>query len=89
MNIEIDPAQVEILDKVGMSEIHAWARYRGHEFPFCSMGYSATLLGIPFASREVLKQYARFLAAQQLKVDIAAMSAHQRLAFFAETQAAS
>lgn len=87
MTIEIDPAEVEILDRPGMNEIHAWARYRGHEFEFCSMGHLDALFYASSRLRDMMKREALGLAVEQLKQDIAAMSAHQRFDFYAKTRA--
>ncbi|WP_370311255.1 hypothetical protein [Sagittula sp.] len=87
MNIEIDPAEVEILDRPGMNEIHAWASYRGHEFEFCSLGHLNTLFYASARLRNVMDRQALSLAVEQLKQDIAAMSAHQRLEFWRKTHA--
>lgn len=86
MKIEINPAEVEILDRPGMNEIHAWAMWRGHEFQFCSMGWSRGAFQEFSALKDRMRQMAAIVAAEQLKQDIAAMSNHARLQFLAATR---
>lgn len=86
MKISIDPAEVEFIDRPSMDCMMTWASYRGHKFEFCSLGYSSDLFPEAMALQEVALRSAQELAAEQLKLDIDAMSAHQRLAFLAATQ---
>ncbi len=88
MSIKIDPGEVEPVLSDDRRRVVA-TRYRDCDFPTGfenggpALGYAVAWDSSDCESRSVILAW----LAMELRDRVAAMSAHQRLAFFAETQA--